>query len=60
MLVLWGNVKARVAKRTVTSKDDAKAKVIEAHKILMDMNEANHETFKDLVKVLEDDQLSGG
>lgn len=39
---------------------DAKAKVIEAHKILMDMNEANHETFKDLVKVLEDDNLSGG
>jgi hypothetical protein len=27
---VWGNVKARVAKRTVTSEDDLKAKVISA------------------------------
>ncbi|MAZ89278.1 MAG: anti-anti-sigma factor [Cellvibrionaceae bacterium] len=33
---------------------EAKNKVIEAHRILMDLNQDNHETFKDLVKTLED------
>lgn len=30
-----------------------KAKVIEAHRILMDLNDSNHESFRDLVNVLE-------
>ncbi|GAB3100198.1 STAS domain-containing protein [Aestuariicella hydrocarbonica] len=32
----------------------ARNKVLEAHRILMELNENNRETFKDLVKTLED------
>jgi len=32
---------------------DVKEKVIEAHRILMELNDANRETFKDLVNILE-------
>lgn len=32
----------------------ARQKVLEAHKILMELNEKNRETFQDLVKTLED------
>lgn len=32
-------------------------KVLEAHRILMEMNEKNHETFKDVVAALEYDQV---
>lgn len=32
-----------------------KKRVLEAHKILMDLNQKNEETFRDLVKTLEDD-----
>lgn len=32
----------------------ARQKVLEAHRILMDLNEENRETFRDLVKTLED------
>lgn len=35
------------------SEETVKAKVIEAHQILMSLNESNRETFKDLVNVLE-------
>ena len=35
---------------------DAKNKVLEAHRILMDMNEKNKETFRDLVNILENDK----
>ena len=35
------------------SEDEVKAKVIEAHRTLMAMSEANHDAFEDLVKTLE-------
>ncbi len=35
--------------------DDIKARVLEAHCVLMGLNEANKETFKDLVASLKDD-----
>ncbi len=35
------------------SEEVVKAKVIEAHRILMDLNESNREAFKDLVTALE-------
>lgn len=35
--------------------DNTKDKVIEAHKILMQLNDKNHSEFKDLVGVLESD-----
>ena len=35
------------------NEEDAKLRVIEAHKILMDLNEKNADTFKDLVNTLE-------
>jgi len=35
------------------SEDQVKAKVIEAHRTLMAMSEANHDAFEDLVKTLE-------
>lgn len=35
--------------------DNTKDKVIEAHKILMQLNDKNHSEFKDLVGVLEND-----
>jgi len=34
---------------------DVKEKVIEAHRILMELNDINRENFKDLVNILEDD-----
>jgi len=34
---------------------DVKSKVIAAHRILMDLNANNRETFKDLVNILEND-----
>ena len=33
---------------------EAKNKVLEAHRILMNLNQDNHNTFKDLVQTLED------
>ena len=38
--------------------DEMRARVIEAHKVLMDINERNAETFKDLVSALEAEGLS--
>ena len=38
-------------------KGNACDKVLEAHRILMDMNEHNRETFKDVVAALEQDQM---
>lgn len=35
------------------SEDAVKSKVIEAHQILMSLNQSNRETFKDLVNILE-------
>ena len=35
------------------SEDEMRARVIDAHKVLMDMNETNQATFRDLVKALE-------
>lgn len=35
------------------SEEAVKAKVIEAHRILMSLNDSNRETFKDLLKALE-------
>jgi len=40
------------------SEETVKAKVIEAHQILMSLNESNRETFRDLVSVLERAQPS--
>lgn len=40
------------------SEEVVKTKVIEAHKILMDMNEKNKETFKELVYTLEGEKPS--
>ena len=34
--------------------DQVKQKVLEAHRMLMDLNDANKETFQDLIKTLED------
>jgi len=39
----------------IGSEDVVHQKVLEAHKILMSMNESNQETFKDLVYTLEGD-----
>lgn len=36
------------------SEEDMKARVLEAHKLLMDMNQNNRAAFKDLVKSLEE------
>ena len=38
----------------VVDECEARSKVLEAHRILMNLNRDNHETFKDLVKTLED------
>jgi anti-anti-sigma factor len=38
---------------TDLSEDEMRTRVIEAHKVLMGMNERNAETFKDLVSALE-------
>lgn len=38
------------------SEEEAKIKVLEAHKTLMEMNETNRTAFKDLVDTLEQDQ----
>jgi anti-anti-sigma factor len=43
----------------VGSEDVVHQKVLEAHKILMAMNESNKETFKDLVYTLESDCKHG-
>ena len=39
----------------VADEAQAKQRVIEAHRILMDLNDKNRETFQDLVKTLEND-----
>ena len=39
------------------SQGDACTKVLEAHRILMEMNEKNRETFRDVVAALECDQV---
>ncbi len=38
--------------------DEMRARVIEAHRVLMDMNEKNRETFQDLVSALEAEEAS--
>ena len=38
---------------TEVSEQAARSKVLEAHRILMGLNESNRETFRDLVKSLE-------
>ena len=38
--------------------DEMRARVIEAHRVLMDMNERNRETFQDLVSALEAEEAS--
>src|SRR5690554_1011019 len=40
----------------VSDEDRVKNKVIEAHRYLMQLNEANEQTFTDLVNMLENDQ----
>ena len=42
------------------SEVEATRKVLEAHKVLMSMNERNKETFKDLVASLEDQEMNAG
>ena len=42
------------------SAGDACDKVLEAHRILMEMNEKNHATFRDVVAALECDKLEAG
>lgn len=44
--------------RVCCNETDGCKKVLEAHRILMDMNEHNHETFKDVIAVLESQQQS--
>lgn len=39
---------------------EAARRVLEAHKVLMNMNEKNRETFKDVVTKLEEQEISGG
>ena len=38
--------------------DEVRERVIEAHKVLMRLNEQNRETFKDLVSALEEEAVS--
>ena len=42
------------------SNGDACEKVLEAHRILMEMNETNRETFRDVVAALEEDRMEMG
>ncbi len=44
---------AKVLNSEADNEQVAKQKVLEAHHILMDLNDKNRETFKDLVKMLE-------
>ena len=37
------------------TKDEMRSRVLEAHRILMDMNESNRAAFQDLVRTLEED-----
>ena len=37
------------------NEDEMRQKVLNAHKVLMEMNEYNHDQFKDLVSALEND-----
>lgn len=39
----------------LTSEDQARQRVLEAHRILMQLNEKNRQTFQDLVKTLEEE-----
>lgn len=51
-------VAAQAAESLTSMTEDetkAKQKVLEAHRILMDMNDKNREIFQDLVKTLEND-----
>jgi anti-anti-sigma factor len=41
--------------RQSASDEDVRQRVLDAHRTLMSMNEANHETFHDLVATLEQD-----
>lgn len=41
------------------SEEEVRSRVLEAHRILMGMNESNREAFQDLVTTLEEDCLSG-
>ena len=41
------------------SEDEVRSRVLEAHKILMGMNESNRAAFQDLVATLEEDCLPG-
>ncbi len=43
----------------VCSEDEMRTQVIEAHRILMSLNESNREEFSDLVKSLEGEQQDG-
>lgn len=47
------NVDAKALGESGLQEGDAKEKVIEAHRILMGLNEGNREAFKDLVNILE-------
>ncbi len=38
--------------------DEVRERVIEAHKVLMSLNEQNRETFKDLVRALEEEGVA--
>jgi histidyl-tRNA synthetase len=42
----------------VASDDDVRQRVLEAHRTLMSMNEANRETFHDLVAALEAESVA--
>lgn len=37
----------------VESEDDVRQRIIQAHKVLIDLNESNRSAFKDLVETLE-------
>ena len=43
--------------RLAASEEDVRQQVLDAHRLLMSMNEANHEAFHDLVAALEADEI---
>lgn len=46
-------LKSQALESSALQESDVKEKVIEAHRTLMELNEANRETFKELVNILE-------
>ncbi len=48
------SVDAQPLQQESLNENDVKEKVLEAHRVLMGLNDANKETFRDLIKSLED------